>query len=244
MGTGVGIRLRDSILAKARDLGATLAGIASVDALRRSSHAIETPYADDYGRVEWPAEAQSVLVLGLSHPPSEPGLDWWSDIPGKTPGNYRLIQISASLKEWLGRELDIGARPLPYRLDQGGIPLKDSAVLAGLGAMGKSNLVITPEYGPRIRWRGLFLNRELEATAPIDFDPCDGCDMPCRRACPQDAFRTGSFSRDLCHHQMFIDLEQAVILDEWIDGFSGREVVKFCRACELACPVAGEEQRR
>jgi epoxyqueuosine reductase len=235
------IAVRDSILTKATDLGATLAGIASVDALRRSPSAInsETSHDSNYDRLMWPAKGHSVLVLGLSHRPSEPGLDWWSDIPGKTPGNYRLMQISRSLKEWLERDLDIKARPLPYRLDRGGIPLKDAAILAGLGVIGKSNLVISPEYGPCIRWRGLFLDRELKTIESADFEPCDGCDMPCRGACPQDAFRNGSFSRLLCHNQMYIDLDQAVRLDEWIDGFSGREVVKFCRACELACPVAG-----
>ena len=240
MKAGAGSDVRDSILAMARDLGATLAGIASVDALRQSPSAIndETRHDENFARLEWPAEGNSVLILGLSHRPSEPELDWWSDIPGKTPGNYRLIQISRSLKEWLSRDLNIGARQLPYRLDRGGIPLKDAAVLAGLGVIGNNNLLITPEYGPCSRWRGLFLDAELEATGSTDFDPCDGCDMPCRRACPQDAFRNGSFSRLSCHHQMYIDLEQTVRLDHWIDGFNDREVVKFCRACELACPVA------
>ena len=243
MGAERGIAVRDSILAKARGLGATLAGIASVDALRRSPPAVyrKTPHLDDYDRIEWPVEARSVLILGLSHPLTEAGLDWWSDIPGKTPGNYRLMQMSRLLREWLGRELNIEARPLPYRIDRGGIPLKDSAALAGLGVIGKNNLLITPEYGPRIRWRSLFLDVELEATGPTDFDPCDECDVPCTRACPQDAFRNGSFSRSLCHDQMFIDLERPVFLDKWIDGISDKEVVKFCRACELACPVASSE---
>jgi len=43
----------------------------------------------------------------------------------------------------------INACPLPYRVEQGGILLKDAAVLAGLGVTGKNNLVITPQLaGP------------------------------------------------------------------------------------------------
>lgn len=166
---------RDSILAKAKSLGASLAGIASIDARRRSpSYAIyhETPYYDGYETAEWSAEAKSVLVLGLRHHPSEPALDRWGDIPGITPVNSRLMQIAGSLKEQLARELNIGARPLPFRLEQGGILLKDSTVLAGRGVIGKNNLVITPEYGPRLRLRWLFLGRDIEATGPSRAGRC------------------------------------------------------------------------
>ncbi|MBC8492582.1 MAG: hypothetical protein H8D43_02260 [Chloroflexi bacterium] len=41
--------------------------------------------------------------------------------------------------------MSINACPQPYRVEQGRILLKDAAVLAGLGVMGKNNLVITPQ---------------------------------------------------------------------------------------------------
>jgi len=89
----------------------------------------------------------------------------------------------------LNEEFSINARPLSYRIEEGGIFLKDAAALAGLGIIGKNNLLITPEYGPRVRLRALFLDLDLEPTGPIDFAPGEACDMPCRRACPQKAFR-------------------------------------------------------
>ncbi len=131
--------LRDSILAKAKNLGASLAGIASIEALRHSpSHALyhELPHHDGHAALEWPAEARSVLIMALQHRPSEPELDWWGGIPGRTPGNHQLMKMAGSLKEWLGKELDISARPLPYQVEQGGILLKDAAALAGLGVVG------------------------------------------------------------------------------------------------------------
>ena len=52
--------------------------------------------------------------------------------------------------------------------------------MAGLGCIGNNNLVVTPEYGPRIRWRALLLDRSANATGPVDYHPCDGCPQPCR----------------------------------------------------------------
>jgi epoxyqueuosine reductase len=90
---------------------------------------------------------------------------------------------------------------LPYQIEYGGAFLKDAAVLAGLGMIGKNNLLVTPQYGTRVRLRGMFIEAELEPTGPSTFDPCQGCGMPCQRACPQDAFRGGSFKRELCRKE-------------------------------------------
>jgi epoxyqueuosine reductase len=59
-----------------------------------------------------------------------------------------------------------------------GIYLKDAAVLAGFGCIGMNNLMITPQFGPRQRIRVLLVNTVLPSTGSMDFDPCNGCDMP------------------------------------------------------------------
>jgi hypothetical protein len=64
---------------------------------------------------------------------------------------------------------DEGHRPLPYRVEHGGTLFKDAAALAGLGTIGKNNLVITPEYGPHVRLKAMFLDVDLEPTGPIGF---------------------------------------------------------------------------
>ena len=229
------------IIEKAIAFGASLAGIASVASLKNSpSYEVydRSPYYQGYEGAAWPAEAKSVLVLALAHDPSEPELDWWDYRPGRTRGNRQLMSIANSLKQWLNEEFSINAHPLPYRVEQGGVLLKDAAVLAGLGAFGKNNLVITPQYGPRIRLKALFLDVSLEPTGPTHFAPCAACDMPCRRACPQEAFGSGSFSRALCDLEMGEAEANEVIIENWWDGDSSDRVRKYCRACELACPVA------
>ena len=82
---------------------------------------------------------------------------------------------------------------MPYGIDAGGTFLKDAAVLAGLGSIGRNNLLLTPEFGPRMRLRALLIEAELAPTGPVPFDPCAGCAEYCRRVCPRDAFTLPQF---------------------------------------------------
>ncbi len=218
------------ILETAKLSGASLAGIANVASLQNAlSH-------HSYGQVEFSSEAKSVLILALVHNEDEPKLDWWGVEEG-TLGNRRLHQVSTSLKLWLNAEYQVQAQPLPYHVEEGGIFLKDAAVLAGLGILGANNLLITPEFGPRVRLRALFLNRDLDPTGPIVFSPCDGCSMPCKLACPQNAFSSGSYTKDLCWKQMQEDQVNRILVTHTMQEDSPRVWIKYCRSCELTCPV-------
>jgi epoxyqueuosine reductase len=231
------------IIAKAKELGVSLAGIASVNDLKASkSYEIydKKPFYPEYKGVEWPEQYKSVLAFALEHPRSDPMLDWWSmKVPGFTPGNRILRRQSRQLRIWLGEELGIGALSLPYQIEYGGVFLKDASVLAGLGTIGRNNLLVTPEFGTRVRLRGLFIEAELEPTGPIDFNPCEGCDAPCQKVCPRKAFPDGKFERDLCSQET--DLRDATMemLDGEIMGIDVPSLVaKYCRKCEFVCPVA------
>jgi epoxyqueuosine reductase len=241
-------RVEQTILAKAKELGFSLAGIARVEDLRKSrSFEIydNKPYYPEYKGVDWKAEHKSVLVWALAHPPSEPVLDWWSlKVPGFTPGNRVLRKQSRRMRIWLEEELGIEALSLPYQIEYGGTFLKDSAVLAGLGVIGKNNLLVTPEFGSDLRLRGIFIEAELEATGPIEgFDPCTGCDMPCHRACPRGAFRSGSYEQSLCKGEMDQNDADFEVMDGSVMGIEeASEVIVYCRGCENACPVGDTVQ--
>jgi epoxyqueuosine reductase len=241
------------IIDKAKSLGASLAGIARVSDLKASpSYAAyaEKPFYESYPTdhpnyykfqgYDWQEAHKSVLVWALVHPATEPELDWWSmKVPGFTPGNRIMRRQSKQLRIWMEEELSIRARSLPYQIEFGGAFLKDSAVLAGLGVFGKHNLLVTPEFGTRVRLRGIFIEADLSPTGPLDFDPCEGCSMPCHRVCPRDAFRSGSFERALCKLENDKRDVEAVIMDGSIMGIEEpSEVIKPCRYCELACPIA------
>lgn len=254
------------IIDKAKSFGASLAGIADARLLKQSpSHLIypkmehnlavgscETAEGIELGKIAWSSNAKAVVVIAVEHKKDEPQLDWWDGLKG-TPGNRILIRINNDLSDWVEAEFDIKTHKLAYHVEKGGIFLKDSAVMAGLGCIGKNNLLVTPEFGPRIRLRAMILEAEVEPTGPIQFDPCDGCKEPCRHACPQKAYsdivfssvemgmltlpgRNGCFSRATCNIQMEKDINDAEILPtESTDGTGKR--IKYCRRCEFACPA-------
>lgn len=250
------------ILKRAVVLGAAAAGVAAVEDLRRApSFALAEcgrGLADghpDPAPVVWPEGARSVVVLAVAHPASRPEMDWWYG-RADPPGNRVLAAIVSGLCEWITAEYGVATSHLPYHVERGGIYLKDAAVLAGLGRIGRNNLLVTPEHGPCVRLRALTLDADLASTGPCDFDPCAGCPAPCRSACPRGAFgaeRRGpqeagatappaaGYSRAACHLQMHADMASAAPAegDGLPDGLgaSSTPIIRYCRACELDCPV-------
>ena len=242
--------------------GANLAGIANVEALRTSSSHLIYTQLDNYSGVgtikdddtltenqlfNWPESAKSLLVIGLSHPRDLPKLDWWD---GKgTPGNRLLIDIIRHTQEQIESNLNIHTQKLHYYVEKGGVFLKDAAVLAGLGCIGKNNMLVTRDYGPRVRLRALFLDEEIDPTGPVEFDPCSDCNAPCRKVCPEKAMvekviafesiegsldlpaRDGAYARKLCNIRMEKDIYES---NEYAGG---QTLTKYCRKCEFVCPV-------
>ncbi len=256
------------IIEKAKEKGAAMAGIASVELLKKTpSHEILNMKTgleiEDFAGISWPQDANSALVIAVSHPEDKPELDWWD--AKSSPGNNILIRIIRELSVWIQEEYGIKTQEMPYAVERGGIYLKDTAVLAGLCCIGRDNLLITPELGPRVRLRAMLLSEELPSTGPISFDPCDGCEEFCRKECPQNAFaerillssdvgmatlpgRDGFFSRAKCLVQMNKDAKDSELdLDDNVHLVSDSEedfnmdarfkYSKYCRKCESSCPI-------
>jgi epoxyqueuosine reductase len=254
------------IIEKAKELGADLAGVADVAAVKISpSHyiygkldryrGVGSRHDDNLrpGEVAWPVDASSVIIIAVEHPEDKPELDWWRDgYSGGTAGNRILMSVNNRLCAWL-EEKDIHTQKLIYFIERGGIFLKDAAAVAGLGCIGKNNMLVTPEFGPRVRLRAMLTYEALPPTEPTDFDPCQDCSMPCRKACPQEAFasriysgkkvglkalpaRNGVYSRDLCNVQMNLDIDNCK--KKGVEGQDQpQKLVRYCRRCEFSCPV-------
>ena len=250
-----------------------MAGIASVELLKKSpSHGIFKKVnmgivrvdsgldLADFTEIKWPPETKSALIIAVTHPQDKPELDWW-DTKG-SPGNRNLIRINRELSIWIEEEFGVKTHKMPYSVRTGGIYLKDTAVLGGLGCIGRNNLLVTPELGSKVRLRAMLLEDELTPTGSIAFDPCDGCEEFCRRACLQNAFeknvfssnelrminlpgQNGSFSGGRCLIQMDKDNEDSAIDYCKMVQFAWdteeishtQRCAKYCRQCELACPV-------
>ena len=261
-------RLSQEIIEQSKTFGADLAGIARVSDIKSSpSHRMSEKMPEfngvgtlsvkgrKQGVVQWPEGARSAIVIAIEHPLDHPELDWWISgaTPGNTAGNRSLMSVVEKLSGYLVQAMDIRSFRLPYHIEHGAVYMKDSAVFAGLGCIGKNNLLISPQFGPRQRLRVLLMDADLHSTGPLDFDPCLDCPMPCRRACPQQAFstatytveeygvdglpgRSGIYNRVQCNRQMNIDIANAEAIH--IEGQAAKgKRVKYCRACETACPV-------
>lgn len=179
-----------------------------------------------------------VLVMALAHGEDRPKLDWWDNSRGRTPGNRILIKTNRRLIKWLRKTFAVEAWDLAYQGPPEGSFLKDAAILAGLGVMGRNNLVITPRFGPRVRFRALLVDGPLTASPPLQgFAPCQGCPAPCQEACPQEAFPGGVYRRERCELQMARNEAAKIAIRSPVVGMPTRYKVAYCRRCELACPV-------
>ena len=66
------------------------------------------------------------------------------------------------------------------------LPIKTLATRAGLGWIGKSATLITPEYGNGVRLVGVLTDMPFETAQPINTSRCGDC-MECVRHCPANA---------------------------------------------------------
>ncbi|MFW9996767.1 MAG: hypothetical protein ACFFD4_32295 [Candidatus Odinarchaeota archaeon] len=115
------------------------------------------------------------------------------------------------------------SKVIPY---SPGFFLKDSAALAGIGFIGKNNLLITEKFGPQIRLRALVTAAPLEHDKPVlESKYCENCSK-CIDACPAKALKSGKYSKDACYPYQISHLRQ----------LSAKTAV-WCNICIDACPV-------
>jgi len=99
----------------------------------------------------------------------------------------------------------------------------------------------------------LLFDEELPPTGPVIYDPCDGCDEPCRQACPRNAFdsaahspietqmvtlpgKNGCYDREMCRPETEKNIENKEFIQ--LEGYEEPVwAIKFCRLCELSCTV-------
>ena len=119
----------------------------------------------------------------------------------------------------------------PRRL-MGSISHKLAAHLAGLGWIGKSCLLITPDYGPRIRWGTVLTNAPL---TPTSSDPiprrCGDC-QECVDICPPRAFTGVPFNPSEPRDVRF----RAHLCKQYTDRRQESLGEGICGLCVYICP--------
>jgi len=119
---------------------------------------------------------------------------------------------------------------------------KLGAHMAGLGWIGKSCLLVTPDHGPRVRWVNVLTDAPLKPTGSPVKPRCGEC-TDCVDICPVHAFTGRGFSPDEPREARF----DAAACDRYYQQL-GKEfgVDGVCGMCLWACPHGrkrGNEQR-
>ncbi|MEE4243377.1 MAG: hypothetical protein V2I36_18080 [Desulfopila sp.] len=237
-------QLVEELMSEAEQWKDIRAGIADLDAVLGGPSCRQgekVNWTDDHAEdsVQWLPQAKSLLVLAMHHPENEPQLDWFER--GNTAGNRRLTDISKTLASWLLQTYGVRSQPLPYYVERGGVYLKDAAVYAGLGVIGKNNLLLHPLWGPRVRLRALLIEDHLPPSAPLEnFDPCFTCDVQGENACPAGALDCAQYRRQACMEQLERNRAHSSAGSKKDSTGSADVIIKWCRECEFACP-AGEK---
>lgn len=106
---------------------------------------------------------------------------------------------------------------------------------AGVGVFGKSGIVVTPEYGPRVNIGVVITDAVLEPDKKLNFNPCQTCHI-CADVCPAEAIRDDldppfSHNRDKC-----VTFVQNLRNRTGDDKF-------FCGYCYDKCPIGKTSKR-
>lgn len=161
--------------------------------------------------------AKSIIVMAVAH---SLGAVYAPDIMIWTRNKMQTSRLLDQVAEKVGRLLEReGFLSMPisadkpvtiYKVDPktgrklnhtkflGHISLKHAAVSAGLGELGRSNLLLTPHFGPHQRLGAIITEAPLEPDAPFQGKLCDNC-KKCENACPVGALKDGKYKVDPCY---------------------------------------------
>ncbi len=194
---------------------------------------------------KWIAEFPRAISIGIALPHSIV-----DQLPGRTDRavamsylrhgydvvNQRLDHVTSQLTILLQ---DQGCKSLPVPATQtvdadrlcGIFSHKMAAHLAGLGWIGKSCLLVTPEVGPRVRWATVLTDAPVDVTGGPMAERCGTC-QECVEICPTRAFTGQPFrageSRDVRY--------AAHKCDRYFTQMEKTRGLAVCGLCLYVCP--------
>jgi epoxyqueuosine reductase QueG len=150
--------------------------------------------------------------------------------------NQRLDHVASHLSGLLQRE---GHSALPVPASQivdddrlcGIFSNKLAASLAGLGWIGKSCLLVTPQVGPRVRWATVLTDAPLAPTGAMMEVRCGDCEA-CVDICPPHAF-TGRPFHPSEPRELRFDVHKCHAYFDEMKRSSGLDT---CGMCLYVCP--------
>ncbi|WP_319781112.1 4Fe-4S double cluster binding domain-containing protein [Maridesulfovibrio sp.] len=117
---------------------------------------------------------------------------------------------------------------------------KAVAINAGLGWQGKSLLLVTPQYGPRVRLVTILTDLDIPADEPIR-NRCGKC-TKCTDACPSGAIKNVNTDLYYASRNEAVDLTACVDHLNKVSGY-GNLSSYICGVCVASCPW-GKKKRQ
>ncbi len=216
----------------AKLFGADLVGITEIDPRWHYSSRVDTR---DFSTApnDLPDGLTHVIVMGHSMDPDL--VDTYpSALAGASTGlEYSheasiVIQLSSYIRN-LGFEavasMNDTALVIPY------------AIKAGLGEYGRNQMVITPEYGPRIRFSKIFTSLPLQADKPRKLGIKEYCEIctRCAEACPPRALPFGEPSSERPNQSTISGVKKWSADCEKCFGYWAK-LRTDCAICMRVCP--------
>lgn len=219
--------MKEQIRQTAYDYGADVCGFAEIERFR------EAPQG--YSPLDLFVGCRSVIALGIALPRGlydvEPRL-----LYGHFNAQVCTVLDNLALRLAKNIEDNFGCRAVPVPCDapneywdaqaleaRGLISMKHAAALCGLGSIGKSSLLINPQYGNRLTVGAILTDLEIPSD-PLCADLCiPGC-TKCIDSCPAGAIADGAVSQKQCRQNTY---------GRTARGF---DTVDCCR-CRTVCPM-------
>jgi epoxyqueuosine reductase QueG len=102
---------------------------------------------------------------------------------------YKLVKELHKLG-YSGIPLTAGDSPFDMRFLEGMLSYKEAALIAGLGKIGWNTMLLTPEFGARVRLSCVVTDAPFKSTtSTFDYYPCTDCNGACVKVCPVKALK-------------------------------------------------------
>jgi len=230
--------IKEEVVCYAKEIGLDLIGFTTPEPFDRLLHELDERAAHYQERFAYRIErwqtmaqprkalagAQSVVVLGFFYlTPDSPAPPHSARVARIVSyGHLGILKRARLMRAFLkkkGYQAIIGAHR------------KEAAVRAGLGGIGKHNLVMNPKYGSWVAYQTIVTDAAMEPDTPFTEDPCGTCDL-CLKACPTSAlYAPRRLDPRKCVAYMLtseqVPEEHFPALNNYILG---------CDACQDACP--------
>lgn len=232
--------LKEEILKKCAAMDIPLVGFAPAD---RWDHPLFDPWVPKEFRPSaiFP-ETKTVIVIGL--PVSLPVVDTapsiWYHEHYKTinalldQDAYRVATLLTSRghpsvsvpRDGYGSIAVLLEKPVAF------FSHRHAACLAGLGTFGINNTLLTPAFGPRVRFTSVFTAADLPPDPLLEEQLCTRC-MACVNACPVKAFDGREYPDGITDKKACATRSDAL----------NKKHISPCGICIRVCPV-GEDRAR